>query len=627
MALPASPNPGDAGASDHHRLHAAIEVIESLRDERSRAIQALKLAEQQLSDLADEKAQLEDLHVQTVHRWKRELELKCAELDEAQRAASAVRSRDVGDRAIEEVQEQARADAARWKAEVDRHAGVVVQLRSENEGLRATLATTAREMDMERQQERKQFLEKIRDLEHLLDEAKSANARPAEATRNLQLQLSEAQLKISHLLGENDDLRSAKSDLQTQLESTIRAHSIQALEFKANAESLRVERDNANDKLSRAHDEHQALVRKNHELIQQVAAMQVQVSAAKRAVDERGQNQAAALFNAQAELAHDRAAWDRRRRELEGKVEVLSLELVAAQRQVEEAAATRHWPASTENGARGERVSGVRVLGVDEQLEVQGLRKANEDLGRQIISMQSAMDDLNAKSLSEKEGLLQRISSLKNALEELREEHEDLRRRAADDELTASRSRETEDTLKGELKRLQVKLETATDELVTLREAETWSRPQLEESRRRIAELRRQLEESRQGCARERDAHAKSLTQAKALLEKSESELCQQITTLKTEYTTLRDAYTKLKSNAQAKLASYKSELVRLRQHVEEAERRGEILQAELDKVRLRERHERRADTKQRKELLTLLQREMGGLKESNSAAPETAAV
>ncbi|KAI9190259.1 establishment of centrosome localization [Blastocladiella emersonii ATCC 22665] len=593
-----------------HRLAAALEVIDEMRAERARAISALKLAEEQLSIMADERDSIEAAHADTVRKWQRELATKCIEMEEiAKRVPTSSDLQKLRASLVEEVHAEVRSEMARIKDEAERASATAAKLREENLALVTDAAAKARVLEVEREKERVEAMTKIRDLEYQLDQARAALAVKGDTVSptatKLQTQVAELELKMTHLLAENEDLRTAKAELGAQLDAEKRNHSRQQLEYKSALESMKVDRDLVTAKLTRAHEEQQVLINKSHEHATHLASVQVELAAARRALDDKSHQHAATVFSLQSEHAQDRVKWERAHREIEARRDAAAAELELANKTLEEM--------RTEARVLEARAAeAARAAPLPEHLEeLRHLRQQNAELKSQLGSLQGQLDEQRTHFLAEKESLLHKLNGLKATVDELQHDLDDTKRQASDTEATLARTREVEAALREEAKRTRAQLDTTMDELTALREAEAWNRPQHEEDVKRLDELRHQVAELKSTLKNERDEALASMQDAKAVWLQSQQSLTTQLNTITAEHTQLKDAYSKLKATAQGKLSQYKSAVAELETKLHACEARCAQLSGELAGKREREASSRRETSKHRKEFLDFLRREM----------------
>ncbi|ORZ34723.1 hypothetical protein BCR44DRAFT_115730 [Catenaria anguillulae PL171] len=589
------------------KLAAALEVVESLRGERTRAVAALKLAEQQLALMAQERDEIEQAHEQTVRRWQRELETKCRELEDvASRIPKPEDLQRAKDGLIQEVHSQVKEEMERLKDEA-RQAGQAAELlREENRTVHSELAALVRRCELEtsHQKEKAALLIRIRDLEHLL-ETKSPSISRDEAVCKLQAQVSEYQLKHAHLLAENEDLRAIKTDLTSQLDNESRANARAQLELKSTLESVRVDRDLLQSKLQRAHEEQQTLINKTHEQTQHIAEIQVELAAARRALDEHQHHHSTSLFSIQSEHAQEKLKWERERRDLQARVDSLARELAGAHRALEDVRTER----------RLSNVRDVEATKANQQAMVPESthRQAVEELQAKIKSLNGLLDEQHVKHLGDKESLIRRIQELKSSLDDLQHEHAQILRQRDSNEASAERAQDVEEELRGELDRTRLRLESTLDELAALRESEAWIRPQFEEAQRRIKDLNEQVEDLRSALVTERESHFAAMKEAKAVWVKSHQDLTRQLDVVSSEYAQLKENHGKLKAGAQTRMHGYRASISALESKLKTIETKYLQVQTELSSRKAREELALRESSHHQKEFLEFLRRELHG--------------
>ncbi|KAI9218088.1 hypothetical protein BC828DRAFT_389559 [Blastocladiella britannica] len=459
-------------------LEAAFTTIAALQHDQSRAIAALKLAEDHLERLAadrdaalDAHAQLQQSHSDSLRALQHALATKSAEMDDlarrvpSQREMAAVRAmleaevRNGVKRELETLQVDAKAALA-----------VVERVRNENTKLAEDLAETKSRLETEQQHERTEFMIKIRNLEHQIEKSEAAaNATLSrdETVRKLQATIEELQLKNSRLLVENDDLRAAKQSMTTTLTGTTTAAARSDLDHKVALESLRVDRDLLAAKLNRAHDEQQSMIRHRHELSQQLTASQLEVAAAKRASEDRGRAAKEAQWKFDTERTKERAEWERERRELLQRIDELACQV-----------------SSYSEGQHERRTDKSNTsVALDLADTCSTLESRLRDAYAQIQELQSEQSADSAsreaqahKYLSERASLLRRTESITAALEEARHELASATRSRQDLDAALARSRESEEHLKAALARATEQRDALSDELATVKEESGWLR-------------------------------------------------------------------------------------------------------------------------------------------------------
>ncbi|KAJ1511049.1 hypothetical protein HMI54_001090 [Coelomomyces lativittatus] len=451
-------------------------------------------------------------------------------------------------------------------------------LRMENEELKKNFTIGRREMELSMQEERIQFLEKIRDLENKSLEFTKLPFQPLteEQFRNIQEQTTSQQIYIHRMQSEIEDLRADKTDLEMEHSNSLRALQRQINDLTTQCEMLNSTKEDYTHQINQFQEELHTWVIKNKDLTQQNSVLQLEVNDYKNRLEEQTHVLQQQLFSLQSKFNQSQTQHEKLLNEKQLKIDVLKADVLSLEEQLQDE--------KMEN----------KMIESSHKEQLEEFQKEKEDLLRrahvnklelaeELNKLKNERDQCRNSHLLEVEVLTKKLSDISLHSREVSSEKHSLLKKLEELESQLHLEREHKKKVLEELKEYESRLQSTHEDVAALRTAMSWTRPQYEEEKKKNQELKIQLSEQQAAFRQQHEEYTQSMEQAKNTWSRTVLELKELLDNTSKEKAELEELSTKIKKAALKKVLQYKSEVQNYHKALSEAQHKIDQLQLCLE--------------------------------------------